>query len=206
MTKPVFIIVLIFLSANITLPQTVNDRYFISLIGQGGIFISDLRLSDEFKPGINGGVELQYGNIKKAVYLDVQYNSFEYKGTHNTVSPLVSNYSLSNESKSSITEIACGLRFFIGEEKFKGFLEGGLGLYFFKRNAYIETYKKDTVNYTRSYEKSVQNKFWLHIGAGVVFSVSKKIGILIKGKLHISNEIDKFITYEGIYTGVKYDF
>jgi hypothetical protein len=203
MIKNIFYTAILIISISGLVFSQPADKYFFSITGTGGVYIPNGQIAYEFKPGISGGAEIQYGNINRAIFLNVQYNSFVYKGFYNRDKLGITNYTLVNESNSSLTEIAAGVRFYFGEKKIKAFGEGGAGFYTRQRNAFTESYTDGTIQYMRARTKSTQSKLWLNIGAGILFSVSKNVVLLLKGKLHLSGEGEDIITFSGFYTGVK---
>lgn len=207
MMKKIPKIVILFLSITVVIfSQSTGDKYYISGTLLGGVFIPHGDAAYYYESGLNGGVEIQYGNKNRAVFIGVTYNSFKFKGSHIRDFKNILEYSLVNESNSSQTEIAGGLRFYVGEENLMGFVEAGLGSYIRKRNAYTESYRKDTVQYVLTPHQSSSSQLWFNVGLGITFAVKKNIWILVKPKLHISGEGEKIITTSGFYAGIKYDF
>src|SRR5690348_6475797 len=122
MIKTSALIVILYLCfTGMIFPQTDGDKYYISGTLLGGLYIPHGEPAYYYESGLNGGIEIQYGNKNRAVFLGVTYNSFKFKGSHIRDLKNIYEYTLVNESNSSQTEIAGGLRFYVGEEKLMGF-------------------------------------------------------------------------------------
>lgn len=197
----IFIVLILFLPAGMLYGQ--HENFHISAAINGGLYIPNGKFGESYKSGINAGAEVQYGNKDKGAWFTLQYYSFEFKGSTRSD---ITDYSFTNESNSSITEFSAGLRYFFGEPNAKGFIEGGGGFTARRRNAYTENYKQDGIPYTRRVEYSTQNKFWLIPGAGAQFKLNRNFDLFVKGRLFISMNTGKFVTFSGLYSGVRYTF
>lgn len=197
------ILLIILLNLPLGTTYTQHEDFHISAALNGGIYVPNGRFGASFTSGVNAGAEIQYGNKDKAAWFTFQYYSFEFKGSTRSG---ITDYTFTNESNSSITEFSAGMRLYFGEPKIKGFIEGGGGFTARRRNAYTESYREDGIAYTRRVEHSTQNKFWLIPGAGAQYDLNRNLGIFVKGRLFISMNVGKFVTFSGLYGGVRYTF